>query len=366
MTPPSQSASKPGRPGPRVWALALGLVAALWLADTARALLEPAGLAATWGGRASVAVLLELGAKVNAWVAAGQLDRLVLAGWLHASAAHLVQNSLWLGVAAVAGAWLDGVPAAFGAAVFGSVAGFGLSALFGAGPSVGASAMILGLAGLVVATLVADGALVARGARRLGLVALGGALVATLVPGIEGGAGAPTDHAAHLGGLGAGLVVGYLVRRGFAPAEHVAAAAALLLFAAAGLTLARPTLPPASSNVVALEGAPGLWLPALKRQGQMADGRCDPSASGRLYCATDGLELVAAAGPVADLATADPVLAAAMPPPGRCARYTAPSEQVLIVRPDADHAMVLAVLPSVSARYSGLRDALSAARCPGM
>ncbi|MCB9728056.1 MAG: rhomboid family intramembrane serine protease [Deltaproteobacteria bacterium] len=381
MTLHPQSASKARRLPWRPFALAALLVGACLAVDFARALAGPEPWSAHGLGRADVPTLLAIGAKVNPWVWAGQVDRLVLAGFLHSSPEHLAVNALWLGVVVFAAAWLAGVPAAFAAAILGSVAGFAASTLVGAGPSVGASAMIVGAAGLIATRLwrltrgVHAGAAASprprpgRAARMLSAVALAGALTATFVPGLGASGAATTDHAAHLGGLAAGLGLGVAFELHLLRPQTAALFAAAVLLAGAALHLVRAPLPAAPSALEPLTADPALWLPAAASPGRFVDGRCSTDARLRatddLACAVDGFELLALAGAPDALARADASLATLMPPPGRCVRYTTPGEQVLVVRTDADHALVLAGLPSSWARYLGLRQRLSAGRCPG-
>lgn len=349
----------------RAAALAALLAGSLLAVDAARALAEPAGFAETCLGRASIGTLLALGAKVGPWVWAGQVERLVLAGFLHSGLAHLAMNALWLAGVGFASAWLAGVPAAFAAAMLGNIAGFAVSTIAGTGPSVGASAMILGIAGLVAAWLVAKGATVATPKRLVGLVALSGALASTLVPGLGGDAGGSIDHAAHVGGLVAGFSLGYLLIRGVVRSERAAALAVALLLGASALTVWRGSVGPAASALTVSRATPASVLPELPVMGRLVDERCVAAGAPGVACATDGLELLALSGSPGALAQVDAELAQAMPPPGRCSRYSTRTEQVLMVRPTADDVTVLAILSQVSPRYDALRDALTAGRCPG-
>jgi membrane associated rhomboid family serine protease len=346
-------------------ALAALLTGAVLAVDAARALAEPAGFVETSLGRASIGTLLALGAKVSPWVWAGEVERLVLAGFLHSGLAHLALNALWLAGVSFAGAWVAGVPAAFAAAMAGNVAGFCVSVLAATGPSVGASAMILGGAGLLAAWLVARGGSLAGPKRVVALIALSGALLSTLAPGTGGHAGASVDHAAHVGGLVAGVSLGYLLIRGLVRAERAAALAAALLLGASALSLRHMLTGPAASELTVSATNPARALPELPLMGRLVDQRCVVGGDSAIACATDGLELLVLTGPPGALAQADARLAAAMPPPGRCARYSAPGEDVLVVRPTADDVTVLAILPQAAPRYAALRESLSAGRCPG-
>lgn len=349
----------------RAAALTALLVGGLLAVDAARALAEPAGFAATSLGRASVGTLLALGAKVGPWVWGGQVERLVLAGFLHASFVHLALNALWLAVVTFAGAWLTGVPATFAAMMLGNVAGFGASVLAGTGPSVGASAMILGGAGLLAAWLVARGSDITGPKRLVGLIALSGGVASTLVSGTGSGAGASVDHAAHVGGLVAGFSLGYLLIRGALRAERAAALATAVLLGASALTVWHMSAGPSASPLTVSASTPARALPALSRTGHLVGQRCVTAGDSDVACATDDLEILALSGAPHALAQADAALAAAMPPPRRCARYSTPTEQVLVVRPTAADVTVLAILPQVWSRYDVLRDTLSAGRCPG-
>jgi rhomboid protease GluP len=145
--------------------------------------------------------LVNFGAKFGPFIAMGEWWRLITAGFLHGGIFHILMNS-W--VLFDLGAQVEEI---YGASrmwviyLISSIAGFYLSNLWNPAPSVGASAALFGLIG----------AMIALGVRHR--TALGGAirgmytrwavygLVFSLLPGV--------DMAAHLGGLGAGFVIGY-------------------------------------------------------------------------------------------------------------------------------------------------------------
>ena len=161
--------------------------------------------APAWGGIDS-RVLIRLGAKYGPLMVAGQWWRLVTAVFLHAGLLHIVMN-LWC--------LLDLGPAVeslFSTAKFiffylvAGVAGFVVSFIWGPySVSIGASGAILGLIGVLMGASWHHGRL--GGDMRSQLwrwvfyILIFGFLFAA-------------DNAAHIGGLGAGLLLGYLVPEG--------------------------------------------------------------------------------------------------------------------------------------------------------
>jgi rhomboid protease GluP len=151
-------------------------------------------------------VLIRLGAKYGPLMVAGQWWRLVTAVFLHAGLLHIVMN-LWclfdLGPA---------VESLFSTAKFiffylvAGVAGFVVSLLWSPfGVSIGASGAILGLIGVLIGASLHHGRL-GRDIRSplwrwLIYIGIFGVLF-------------HADNAAHLGGLGAGVLLGYLVPEG--------------------------------------------------------------------------------------------------------------------------------------------------------
>ncbi len=151
-------------------------------------------------------VLIRLGAKYGPLMVAGQWWRLVTAVFLHAGLLHIIMN-LWclfdLGPA---------VESLFSTTKFiffylvAGVAGFVVSFLWSPfGVSIGASGAILGLIGVLIGASVHHG--------RLGQdmrSPLWRWLLYILIFGLLFHA----DNAAHIGGLGAGVLLGYLVPEG--------------------------------------------------------------------------------------------------------------------------------------------------------
>lgn len=182
----------------------------------------------------STSLLVDWGARLNAFIVLGELWRLMAYAWLHGSWLHLLLNGFAL---------LQIGPLAEGAYGHGRmlliylagavVAGLaGLVGLPATGLAVGASGAIMALLGAVLVALASN-----RGALRQQMLApmviwilviLGYGLV---VPNI--------DNWAHLGGLLAGVVLGLLMGR---PGERPAALAWPAM-ALAGLLAAAPFLP---------------------------------------------------------------------------------------------------------------------------
>jgi membrane associated rhomboid family serine protease len=162
--------------------------------------------------------LLRAGIKANDRIDAGELYRLMSAGFIHVNAIHFLFNAVAL---ALCGAlfWRASPLAArtparafvlVGLALVSSAGGFLASYLVGNAPSCGASAAVFGLLGASAgsAWTLPLGPFTTRWGRYLPaslLTALGLAMVAALLP-VEG-----VDHAAHLGGYGAGLIGGAAV-----------------------------------------------------------------------------------------------------------------------------------------------------------
>ncbi len=176
------------------WAI-LGLNVVVWLAMTAA------------GGSDALrpAVLVQFGAKVNALIALGEYWRLLTACFLHVGIMHLAFNSYALYVVGAE------VEAFYGrtrftliyllAGLFGSLASLALNP----GLSAGASGAIFGLIGTLAAFYWRQRAAFGPGAhRRLANMVLVVALnvfIGFTTPGI--------DNYAHLGGLVAGLLLGW-------------------------------------------------------------------------------------------------------------------------------------------------------------
>ncbi len=149
--------------------------------------------------------LFDFGAKLREAIQAGQVWRLVTAGFLHGGLIHIVMNSLALFVVGAeveeAYGWARMVVIYFVSTVF----GFYLSAVWSAGLSVGASAAIFGLIGAMIALGVRHRSHPAGAAIRSHYIgwALYGLMMA-LLPGLH------VDNAAHIGGLIGGFAVAYL------------------------------------------------------------------------------------------------------------------------------------------------------------
>jgi membrane associated rhomboid family serine protease len=151
-------------------------------------------------------VLVRLGAKYGPLMVAGQWWRLVTAVFLHAGLLHIVMN-LWclldLGPAVES---LFSTPKFIFLYLLSGVVGFVLSFLRSPfGMSIGASGAILGLIGVLIGASFHHGGL-GRDMRSQ----LWRWVIYILIFGIFFSA----DNAAHIGGLGTGLLLGYLVPEG--------------------------------------------------------------------------------------------------------------------------------------------------------
>ena len=189
------------------------------------------------GGSEAHRVLLRFGASQAQLLRAGQWWRTVTAVFLHIGATHLVGNTVSLGVLGALALRAFGVGYGFAAYVLCGVAGNWVSFVVSPGPAIkaGASGAVLGLLGLVAGLRL----------RQL----LGGDdhsrfrpwhVLATLVAfyGLVVGTGS-VDHAAHVGGILAGLALSYLLptleaRSAAGPRRWPALLAGLLALALVG------------------------------------------------------------------------------------------------------------------------------------
>jgi rhomboid protease GluP len=160
------------------------------------------GLGSGFGG-IDGRVLYAFGAKIGLQDMQGQWWRLVTAGFLHGDLLHILMNS-W--VLFDLGAQVEEIYGASRMWVIyfvASVAGFFLSAWWNAGISIGASAGICGLIG----------AMIALGVRHRNPMgdAIRGMYIRWVVYILVLGVFLPRiDNAAHIGGLAAGFVMGYI------------------------------------------------------------------------------------------------------------------------------------------------------------
>jgi len=176
-----------------------------------------------------IGTLRDFGAKWNAALAAGQWWRLVTAGFLHGGLLHIAMNS-W--VLFELGAQVEEMYGSSRMLVIyfaATVAGFYLSALRSASISVGASAGLMGFMGAMIAYGMMSRSSIGAEIRsmyvRWVVIILAMGLVAQL----------RTDNWAHVGGLTAGFVIGYIAgtpqpfKRAKEFAWRMAAWAAILL-----------------------------------------------------------------------------------------------------------------------------------------
>jgi rhomboid protease GluP len=134
-----------------------------------------------------------------------QMWRLITAGFLHGGVLHILMNS-W--VLFDLGAEVEAAYGTSRMVVFyfvSSVAGFFLSSLWSAAPSLGASAGIMGLIGAMIAFGVTERSALGQAVRSLYIRWVVYILVLGLLPGLH------IDNAAHIGGLAAGFALGYVL-----------------------------------------------------------------------------------------------------------------------------------------------------------
>lgn len=218
------------------WALATGLAIATTTLATARVAAGSPADALARLGRFGLDALLTGGMKDDDLVAAGHVGLLVRAGAVHTSWSHLVVNTvafvliglLYWRLTAPSRRTLTSAALMIAIALCASSAGFFVSFLAGSGPSCGASAGVYGLFGAIAgAVWVQRRALPERlrlaAPLALTALALASALVLLPDPGM--------DHAAHLGGLGAGLGLGIATQHRIGRRAIGALAAALLFVA---------------------------------------------------------------------------------------------------------------------------------------
>lgn len=162
-------------------------------------------------------VLYAFGAKIGLANLDGQWWRLVTAGFLHGGLFHILMNS-W--VLFDLGAQVEAI---YGAArmwviYFGAtVAGFFLSAWWNPGISIGASAGLCGLVGAMIALGVRHRNPMGNAIRGMYIRWAVYILLMGLLPFFN------IDNAAHLGGMAAGFVIGYMAEtpRAGGPAENL-------------------------------------------------------------------------------------------------------------------------------------------------
>jgi membrane associated rhomboid family serine protease len=151
------------------------------------------------------------------WVQHGQLYRLVSVTLVHAGYLHLFLNlyALWIVGPIVESIW--GKPLFVLFYVLTAIGGSTGSFLFSNAPSVGASGAIFGLVGVILAGTMAHHPVLDRRARAV-VPQLGMFVIINLIFGFVSQAGGLNiDNAAHIGGLIAGLWLGFVVPPGKAP-----------------------------------------------------------------------------------------------------------------------------------------------------
>jgi rhomboid protease GluP len=172
---------------------------------------------ALFGGPDGI-TLLRFGAKLSEFIGAGQWWRLLTAGFLHGGLLHIFMNGYGLMDLGSQVERLYGPRRMIVIYTAATLGGFGVSALWTRGMSVGASAGIFGLLGALLAlTMKHEGpAMEVMRAAYLRYAIYG--LAIGFLPGLR------IDNGAHIGGLAAGFVVGWqagLPKHGPAWAESV-------------------------------------------------------------------------------------------------------------------------------------------------
>ena len=151
------------------------------------------------------------------WVQRGQLYRLVSVTLVHAGFLHLFVNmyALWIVGPIVESIWGRRLFLLF--YVLTAIGGSTGSFLFSNAPSVGASGAIFGLVGVIIAGTMAHHPVLDRRARAI-VPQLGLFVIINLIFGFVSQAGGlRIDNAAHIGGLLAGLWLGFVVPPGKVP-----------------------------------------------------------------------------------------------------------------------------------------------------
>ncbi|MCU0506670.1 MAG: rhomboid family intramembrane serine protease, partial [Chloroflexi bacterium] len=151
-------------------------------------------------------------------LAAGEWWRLVSPTLVHGSLMHLGFNMLALWIAGSLVERLYGAPTMLALYLLTAAAGSAASFAFGGPyPSVGASGAVFGFFGILFAVQRVHDPVLDRRARAA-LAQMGGLIAMNLVLGlVMTGGGIPIDMAAHVGGLLAGLWLGYLLVPGRVP-----------------------------------------------------------------------------------------------------------------------------------------------------
>ncbi len=231
---PTETATVPGSATFKTSLAAFGALALALAALYAVATLTAPDGGGLWTGP-SLDTLSMWGAKVDRLVAEGQWERLVLGSWLHVDAAHLATNLLWTLVFGAVAGRLGGAGLAIATWVLAAAGGQLASFLTQAGTSVGASGAVYGMAGLMAAWVYRLRGQLPTRLRRRALLAVGLLVAALLVAPLtmEG-----VDHAAHIGGVLAGVAIGSTIR-GARGARRLMWATALLAVAAVALRVAR-------------------------------------------------------------------------------------------------------------------------------
>lgn len=145
------------------------------------------------------------GAKYGPAIRAGEWWRLVTAGFLHGGLLHILMNSWALFSLTTEVEALFGTRRFLVMYFFCIVAGFAASTWWSPALSIGSSPGILGLLGVLIATLTRNRSGLGQIMRQQYILWAVYGVAIGFLPGLA------IDNAAHLGGLGAGLAAGFLI-----------------------------------------------------------------------------------------------------------------------------------------------------------
>jgi rhomboid protease GluP len=156
---------------------------------------------AIWG--IDLDTLIGFGAKLRAYIVAGQQWRLVTAGFLHGGLLHIGMNSWVLFDVGPQVEEIYGTSRMLVIYLVGSILGFVFSTLWSSSLSVGASAGIMGLIGAMIAVGVHHRSALGAAIRSQYIRWTIYMLIIGILPGLH------VDNAAHVGGLAGGFGVAY-------------------------------------------------------------------------------------------------------------------------------------------------------------
>ncbi|HYO81033.1 MAG TPA: rhomboid family intramembrane serine protease [Bryobacteraceae bacterium] len=149
-------------------------------------------------------VLLIFGAKLSSLIAAGDWWRLITAGFLHGGILHILMNSWVIFDLGTTVEEFYGTPRYLVLYLLSTIAGFMASTWYSPAMSVGASAPLFGLLGAMIAAGTKARTPMGSAIRAHYMQWAIWGVVMGFLPGLR------IDNAAHLGGLAAGFIFGYV------------------------------------------------------------------------------------------------------------------------------------------------------------